>query len=713
MTARTPTPDDARPDAAHGADAPGSARKSTRTTGAKKPAAAKTAAATKKPAAAKQPAAAKKPVSSVKPAAAKPAPAKPATPAKPASVPAPPPPVRARVAGLDGLRAIAVIVVVLFHLTPGAVIGGYLGVDIFFVVSGFIITRLLLVEHVSTGRIRLGSFWARRARRLLPALVVLLVVCSSAALLVGGDVLLGLGAQLLTAMTFSSNWYLIANGSDYFAGTAPELFRNLWSLAVEEQFYLLWPLVLLLVVLRLPRGGRIATLALATAASALAMALLLTPGSPTSVYYGTGTHAFGLTLGALLAIVSRWWSTRQLEWSRGARRALGVAGVVALAGLLTLAAVMPGDADWTYRGGLFAVAVLTTVLIAAFLVPDSPLARVVDIAPLRWVGERSYGIYLWHWPVFVLLAAALPRWTTDAGLAWALGGIAAAITVVASWLSFRFVETPIRRDGFRASGRRWATGWSRSRRAAVASTAVLVLLVAGIAGTTTAIVVQPSESEVEQRVRAGEEAIRQTPAPSPSVDPSAGPTPAPPPAPGGPPIQLQGDHITAIGDSVMLAAVPELQGAFPGIQIDAVVSRQMSTAPGLLQGLRDAGALRDVVIVALGTNGSVSDQTLDGIRAIIGPDRELVLVTAQAPRGWIPGVNAKLAAFAWQYRNVELADWYTAIQPQLGELARDQVHFGPIGASIFTATIREALTRLAALPPLRDEVADESLPRPV
>ena len=613
----------------------------------------------------------------------------------------------ARVAGLDGLRAVAVIVVLLFHLTPGFAIGGYLGVDIFFVVSGFIITRLLLIEHVSTGGIRLGAFWLRRARRLLPALVVLLLVCSTAALAVGGDVLVDLGGQLVSSLTFSSNWYFIVTGSDYFAGTAPELFRNLWSLAVEEQFYLVWPLVLLLLVLRMPRPARVVLLAVATAASAAAMTLLLVPGSPTSVYYGTGTHAFGLTLGALLAVVSRWWPTRALEWPRGARRGLGVAGVVALAGLLVLTAVMPGDADWSYRGGLFAVAVLTAVLIAAFLVPASPLARAIDAPPLRWIGERSYGIYLWHWPVFVLLAAALPTWTTDAGLAWALGGVATAITVGAAALSFRFVETPIRRDGFRATWQRWAGGWRRSRLAAVASAVVLVLALGGVAGTTAAVVMQPRASEVEQRVQAGQDAIRETPAPTPTPIPDATPDP------GAPPPQLSGDQITAVGDSVMLAAVPELQAAYPGIQIDATVSRQMWTAPDILRGLRDAGALRPVVIVALGTNGSVGDETLAAIRDVIGPERELVLVTAQAPRGWIPGVNQKLAAFAWQYRNVELADWYTAIQPHLGELARDQVHFGHVGATIFTATITEALQRLAALPPLRDEVADESLPRPV
>jgi len=633
----------------------------------------------------------------------------PAAAAPGASTPAPG---SSRVLGLDGLRAFAVAVVVAFHLTPGAVIGGYLGVDVFFVVSGFIITRLLLTERARSGRIRLGAFWKRRARRLLPALVVLLLACSTAAMLVGGDVLVGLGGQLIAALTFSSNWYFIATGSDYFAESAPELFRNLWSLAVEEQFYLLWPLLVILVILRAPRAGRIVLLAIATLASALAMAVLLTPGDPTRVYYGTGTHAFGLTLGALLAVLAQWWPSRPLEWPRAARHVLGWLGVAALGGLVALAALMPGSADWPYRGGLLAVAVLTAVVIAALLVPGSPLARTLELRPLRWAGERSYGIYLWHWPVFVLLAAGLPTWTSDPVLAWALGGIALVLTLAAAALSYRFVESGIRRDGFRGATRDWAIGWRRSRQAAIASATALVLVVAGTAGTAFALAMQPERSAVEQRIEAGKDAIENTPSATPTAEPEAEPE-KPAADPAGPPAQLQGEQITAVGDSVMLAAVPELQAAFPGIQIDAAVSRQMSTAPGILQGLADAGALRPVVVLALGTNGSISRDTLEQVRQVLGPDRELVVVTAQAPRGWIPGVNEQLASFSWQYRNVELADWYTAVQPHLGELARDQVHFGHVGASIFTGTIKEALQRLAALPPLRDDVADESLPRPV
>ncbi len=296
-------------------------------------------------------------------------------------------------------------------------------------------------------------------------------------------------------------------------------------------------------------------------------------------------------------------------------------------------------------------------------------------------------------------------------LAWALGGIALAITIAVAALSFRFVESPFRRVGFRLTTRSWAIGWRRSRQAAIASATALVLVVAGAAGTAVALVMQPETSTVEQRIQAGEDAIESTP--SPTADSGSDTATDAPDDPAGPPAQLQGDQITAIGDSVMLAAVPELQAAFPGIQIDAAVSRQMSSAPAILQGLIDAGALRPVVVLALGTNGSISREALEQVRQVIGAERELVVVTAQAPRGWIPTVNERLASFAWQYRNVELADWYTAVQPHLAELAHDQVHFGHVGAGIFTGTIQEALQRLASLPPLRDDAADESLPRPV
>lgn len=620
-----------------------------------------------------------------------------------------------RVTGLDGIRAIAVLLVIVFHLSPGAVVGGYIGVDLFFVVSGFLITSLLLREKASSGRIALGSFWRRRARRLLPALGVLLLACCTAAYAIGGDLLVGLGQQVLGAVTFSSNWLFLAASSNYFDSTLPELFRNLWSLAVEEQFYLLWPLLLVLVLLRVPRWVRIAAALVLAAGSAVWMALLWAPDAATRVYYGTDTHFFGLALGATLAFAAVTWPTRALEWPRRLRTTLGLAGPIALAGILAIAALMVEDSPIPFRGGLAAVSVLSAVVIATLLVPGTPLARVLDWRPLRWIGERSYGLYLWHWPVFLLVVAALPGWSRDGVAGWGLGGIALVITVAAAALSYRFVEQPIRRNGFRATWARFSSWFMGARHAFVAGIWIVVLVLAGTVGTAGAITSDPGSGETELLVQAGQEALAQANAQAADATPEATDEPGVVPVvdPDAPPKPVGGDQISAIGDSVMLAAVPTLQETFPGIQIDAQVSRSIYVAPDMVRALISAGQLRQVLLLALGTNGPIDRDVLDEIRRLIGPDRQMVVVNVQAPRNWTEGVNATLSGFALYYRDVEMANWHDAIQPSLNLLAGDQIHFGSAGATVFAATIRDALQRLAELPPLRDDRANQSLPQPV
>jgi len=608
-----------------------------------------------------------------------------------------------RVAGLDGLRAIAVIAVVLFHVFPAAMPGGFLGVDLFFVVSGFIITALLLRERAAAGRIDLRGFWLRRARRLLPALLALLLVCTALAAAIGGDPLLGIGPQLAGALSFSANWVLLGLGGDYFAETAPELFRHLWSLGVEEQFYLMWPLALLL-LLRMPRRLRIVLIAALALASAVAMGLLWDPALPTRVYYGTDTHAFGLALGALLAVVAERWPTRRLEWPRGAAIAVTGLGTASVLGLVALAVLLPAGSWLVFRGGLQLVAVLTALAIAGLLLPASPIARVLDATPLRWVGQRSYAMYLWHWPLLVLLTAAFPASPRTGVEALPLGLAVIALTTAASAASYRLLEQPMRRDGVRATLRRWR-GTRPLRRAAAGLAAVALLAGAGVAAGT-AISRDPGVGEAEAAILAGIEALERL-EPPPESAPVIGSPIAPPAAQ-----PAAGDRIIAIGDSVTVAATPELRERFPGIRIDAAVSRQLSEAPAIIERMVQREQLRDVVVLALGTNGPIESRDLERIRSLIGPDRLLVLVNAQAPRGWIPGVNRQLSRFAQAYREVELANWHSAIQPHLDVLAPDQVHFAGAGARIFARTLEDALQRLAELPPLRDDRADLSYPAP-
>jgi len=610
--------------------------------------------------------------------------------------------------GLDGLRAIAVAGVILYHLSPGIAVGGYLGVDIFFVISGFLITALLLRERDARGRIDLLNFWRRRARRLLPALAVLVLSCCTAAWAIGGNVLVDLGRQVLGAATFSSNWIAVAGHRSYFDETAPELFRNLWSLAVEEQFYLVWPFAILLLLLVRKRRLRLAIVAALAVASALAMALIYLPGADaTRVYYGTDTHSFGLTIGAVLALLSQRWSALPLSWPRHSRWILPSLGTLGLGALVAASALLPADAPLVYRGGLAVVAVVTAVTIAGAVVPGSFLGRALDIPPLRWIGERSYGLYLWHWPVFILVLGALPDWPRMGADGWLLGAIALAITVAASALSYRFVEQPIRKNGFRATLGAVVLHWPATaprRLGRIAATLVVVLAVTGGGfGMAAALDADPGQSDAELQIQRGQAAIsEQQSQPGPSTPQATAPRGdgAPASAPQATTALPGGDQIAAIGDSVMLASATGLQEAFPGIQINAVVSRQMSSLPSIVEGMKADGTLRPIIIVGLGTNGPIDRASLDQARAVAGSRTQLVLVNVQAPRGWTDGVDATLSQYAQQYRNVELANWRDAIAGQLSLLARDQIHPGTRGGEIYASVIKDALQRLAELPPL-------------
>ncbi|WP_127474129.1 acyltransferase family protein [Microbacterium sulfonylureivorans] len=648
-----------------------------------------------------------------------------------------------RYAGLDGLRAIAVTLVVLYHLFPPALFpGGYVGVDVFFVISGFLITSLLLREHDTTGRISLGGFWKRRARRLIPALALVVTVCSTLAWIVGGDVLLRLGEQVLGALTFSYNWLSIAGEGGYFGAAAPELFRNFWSLAVEEQFYVIWPLVLPLFLL-LPRGGARAVAAVAlAAASAVSMGVLVASGGDvTRAYFGTDTHSFGILLGVAVAFVlmpllSRparetadaallrpavtpppGWTivlpasaspgrpkTRP-EWidRRSSRTAMGCLGIASLVGIAVVASLPPVDGVGSFPGTLLAASILTAVAIVAGVWPGSWFGPAIDARPLRWVGDRSYGIYLWHWPLLVLAMAAAPTAGANAPVWIGIGVL--AVTLLAAELSYRLLETPVRRIGFRASLRRLRDQVRRDSRGRlrVLGVAAAGLLVLG--GTSAAIAAAPSQSSGEAVVTAGQEALdraARSPSPVPTPEATTPAAPAtPPPPPGGPltsrpsptpmPTPVTGAEVSAVGDSVMLASAPALLERLPGIHVDAEVSRSAWAGPGILEQLEASGLLRPYVVVALGTNGPVDLGSLERMAAIAGPDRHLVLVNAYAPRDWIPGVNAALDDFASSHPGVVVADWSSAIADRTDLLAGDSIHPGADGGRVFAETIARAV----------------------
>ncbi|GAA2045192.1 hypothetical protein GCM10009819_35620 [Agromyces tropicus] len=615
-----------------------------------------------------------------------------------------------RIAGLDGLRAIAVVLVIAFHAFPGAVPGGFVGVDVFFVISGFLITGLLLQRPVQGAALR--GFWVRRARRLLPALLLVLVAATAVAGMIGGDVLVGIGWQLLGGLTFSFNWLAIANGADYFAATSPELFRNLWSLAIEEQFYLVWPFAVIGVVALLRAGRARTAVALVAAAglcSAAAMALAWAPGTdPTTVYYGTATHGFGLLCGAALAVRRAAVPVPAVARRPLLRRvAAGTAGAAALAAIVAAGFLLREDDPATYRGGLFGVAVATTVLIAA-ITAEPRLGALLDARPLRAVGVRSYGLYLWHWPILVLLAAALGPGATERRLP--IGVVAVVLTAICAAASYRWLEEPVRRLGVRGALRGAGAGLVRgSAGERLALTASIV--VAGVlgAGSVAAVASAPTASEAQAAVERGlaalstpepEASAARTPAADASPAPEAtGPTAAAPPptaaAEPQPPPPPPGDVVTAIGDSVMLAAAPELQAELPGIVVDATVSRQPREGPGIVEALAASGRLRPYVVIDLGTNGDFPDWVLQDMVDLAGPDRHVVFVTVAGPMEWTANVNARIARVAAANPGVQVADWEAAIDGHADLLASDGIHPGPSAGGIYADAVAAALGRAA------------------
>ena len=345
---------------------------------------------------------------------------------------------------LDGIRALAVLAVMLYHGEAAGVPGGFLGVDVFFVLSGFLITTLLLGELRSTGRLELARFWGRRVRRLFPALILLVLgVCLYAAFVTTPDQLHAIRIDGIASLLYVQNWRLIVSGQSYFAQFgAPSPFRHVWSLAIEEQWYLLWPLALIGLV-RLVRGNlhRLAVITVALAAlSATLMFVLYDPADPSRVYYGTDTRAFALLLGSSLGMI---WLRHPGPKSEPARWSVQALGVAAALYLVWTVHVRQALSASLYRGGLALVAVAAAALIAAAMSPG-PLRRVLGVRPLAAVGLISYGLYLWHWPIYLALT---PTRTGLDGTRLLL--VRMAVTFVVAFVSYRLVELPVRRSHWR------------------------------------------------------------------------------------------------------------------------------------------------------------------------------------------------------------------------------------------------------------------------
>lgn len=605
---------------------------------------------------------------------------------------------RPRIIGLDGIRALAAVLVLLYHLVPGWRGAGFVGVDIFFVLSGFLITSLLLREVELKNRIGFKNFWIKRFRRLLPAVVFLTIGAVALARVFGGDAIVQLRWQSFGALTSTYNWLEIANSSPYFDQKSPLLLTNMWSLAVEMQFYLIWPLMLVaIVVFAPPRIAPYVAIGLAVLSAAFNFYIVQT-GDLTRAYVGTDSHAFGLMIGAAIAL----WVPRVMigdmpRLPASQRHIWGILAWVGLAGALLIGIVVPVG-PWMYPWGMVAASILTGLTIRGLL-PDATnatsltLGRFLHLRPLRWLGERSYSIYLWHWPLWVIAFFTL-RWSP-----WPTAALVLALTMVMAEVSYRFVETPIRTRGLKPWVAQIEHLAPRARNVLLVGTVVVALLFGW------ALASSPAQSSAQKWVEdaaAQQSGQGEAASGDPTSDLTAGPLPVAAPDPetlnketaASSSGVVAGDQVTIIGDSVTLVSIPQLEEALPGVFIDAEVSRPMSALPEVVEQVRAAGELREYVVVSLAINGFVGDQEMQAMFDAIGPDHKIVLVTGYGPESeyWIFEANAKIDEVAAAHADqVRVADWEPIAATHLENLAGDRTHPDGIGATLYTEEIVRAL----------------------
>ncbi|MGE7624361.1 acyltransferase family protein [Viridibacillus sp. NPDC096237] len=628
---------------------------------------------------------------------------------------------RRYISGLDGLRALSVLAVILYHLHFKSVEGGYLGVTIFFVLSGYLITDLLVSEWDKTGRIDLKGFWIRRFRRLIPALFIMLILVGTWITLFQEELLVGLRSEIVAAAIYFSNWFYIAQDHSYFTSFAPPSpLQHMWSLAVEEQFYIVWPIIIMVGLKLVKNRGTLALgIFVAALVSAILMFVMYEPGvDPSRVYYGTDTRAFSVLIGAALAFV---WPSRKLakNVTKDAEKFLNIIGSISFALLVLMMMTMDETGSFLYMGGMLFASVVTAILIAVIVHPASYIGNLFSFKPLIWIGARSYGIYIWHFPIVVLMGAGVG----NEAIGFTKLLIIIVLTLLFAGLSWRYVEDPIRRGQWRVwlnkfQSKEWSWSWNQwdlpYRIGSAIAGCVIIIFIMGMIFTPDKqsasqqledhlIAEQKKLEKVQQEQnreaeKANEEKMIEEEEQREEAKAKA---------------EAAKEHVealekekakkaqeipnevtvSAIGDSVMLSAATELQKKIPQIVIDAQIGRQVYDASKVVTNLKGRGKLGQVVVIGLGSNGDFSTTQLDTLLKAIGKDRTIYLMNTRLPRDWQDGVNKKLSKAAEKNSNVTLVDWYSETNNDKDIFYPDKIHPNEKGGEFYATLVREAIAK--------------------
>lgn len=609
--------------------------------------------------------------------------------------------------GLDGLRALAVIGVIFYHLTPHILPGGFLGVPIFFVLSGYLISDLLIQEFEQNGKISLKQFWKRRLNRLYPALVTMLILVTGWITIFERSLLLNIRNMILTSLVYLNNWWQISQGASYFDRfTTPSPFVHLWSLAIEGQFYLIWPVIVVFAIVFIKRNDWIFyTFIGVSILSALLMAILYVPGAdPSRVYYGTDTRAFSLLIGSALAFI--WPSTKlKKNLPNAGRVTLDAVGVLSL-GLLIWLMVQLMDSDpFTYYGGIFIFSLISGILVAVVAHPATWLAKLLSLQPLKWIGQRSYGLYLWQYPVMILYEVKVGD-TSLHPLRHLI--IQITLIILISEASYRFVEMPFKKLNIREvlnwnvivdHGKSlWRNQTITGKMHKVGIVLLSLILIISLVGFTVAPVGDsPGKIRLAAQLKANQtkidkqkqDLIKQK---NKKVEESA----VREPLFGLTPEQMKeaGElKVTLIGDSVMLSVVNPVEQLFPKAVIDGVIGRQLYQTVPVVESLKQEDKLGNPVVIALGTNGAFTDKQMDDLLAAVGDSKKVYLVNTQVPKNWKNSVNQGISSAAKRHSNVEVIDWNSYSQNHSDWFYEDGVHPNETGAEEYTKLIATSVLK--------------------
>ncbi len=589
------------------------------------------------------------------------------------------------VPSLDGMRALAVLAVIAYHMKMDWAPGGLLGVTMFFVLSGYLITGLLVKEAQETRTINLKNFWIRRIRRIIPAVLFAIAGIAFLCTIFNHALLTKMRPDVLPTLFFFNNWWQIFHNTSYFETLGqPSPLTHFWSLAIEEQFYLVWPVILLVCTrLGVSRAMLIRGTAVLAALSFIVMLILFDPAAdPSRVYYGTDTRAFSLLIGALLSFVwpyQRFYE-QNVDVDNHGNIFFNIVGIAALVSLLLMAVLTNGFSPFVYRAGVLLCSLLSAVLIAVLVYPQSWLSRLFSMRPFVWVGKLSYSMYLWHFPLILLMTSSnmvgqAPIWLRLIQLV-AIFGV--------SVFSYYLIENPIRKGFlsdliYRLRDREIALyDWIQMNVVPVVAGSLFVLIaIAGLIFVPNTSALQNSESIKDQDdvfevniIKNNDAAISAT---------------------------AKSDHafdMLLIGDSV--PAATEAYGVFydyfPYGHIDAVVSRRYDVALSVYDTYLQGGYVGYNVIFAMGTNGYVTDEILDNVITAVGVDKNIWLINTQNQMDYMAANNEAIARCAQKYNNVNLIDWHGLITA-LGDSVfdGDGMHLSLHGCHIYLDMIKNAI----------------------